>query len=122
VFDDSDGVGLGPGHSEAVYRNALALELRAARPGAVVSMEEVRTIVYRGVGVGSCRADIVAREGSAVCVLELKQTAAAGPAGPACQARWGLQTRMYRRYFGADAALLVVFGPTQVCVVAAGAE
>jgi GxxExxY protein len=101
--------GLGPGHSETVYRNALALELRAL--GDCVLTEAVEPIVYRGVNVGFCRADVVVVRPNAGCtVLELKQTLSLSRGGAAEALKWRVQARKYKDYFRARESLLVVFG------------
>ena len=60
---------MGPGHSETVYQKALEVYLRDA--GVRCASEQVIPIMYRGVAVGSCRADIV----TADLVIELKACA-----------------------------------------------
>ena len=58
---------LGPGFLEAVYRNAMCIELKKA--GLSVEAEAPVNVMFRGEVVGEYRADILVNE---VVVLELK--------------------------------------------------
>ena len=50
---------LGPSHSEAVYQNALMIELGQHKtPDQVLQTEVIRPITYKGHVVGHCRFDI----------------------------------------------------------------
>ena len=64
---------LGHGHSETVYQAALLVYLRDA--GVRCASEQVVPITYRGVSVGSVRADVVLRD----TVVELKVVASLKP-------------------------------------------
>ena len=57
---------MGAGHSEAIYRNALAKELQARDPMTLV--EHTVPIIFRGQFLGTCRADIV----TSAYVIEIK--------------------------------------------------
>jgi len=75
---------LGSGHSEKVYQEALAAELRLA--GWSVELERVFPIVYdpgnQGhlISVGFARLDILAVKGSESILIELKATSSFSPA------------------------------------------
>jgi len=57
---------LGPGHSEAVYQKAMIVWLNDSNVRCAT--EQILPITFRGVNVGTCRADIVTRD----AVIELK--------------------------------------------------
>lgn len=103
---------LGPGLTECIYRNALAIELR--KRVCVVSMEVPVPILFEGEVVGAMRADIVVTEvcaqtGARVSrVIELKRTAK-------ITAAHGMQARAYlQRSPENSTAHLVNFGPEDV--------
>ena len=107
---------LGFGHTEAVYQNALAVELRFRVPHAVVSTEVTQPVYFRGVFVGFCRADIVVQARGCYCVIELKQTQAATDGA---HKRWCAQVAKYTRVFPATLCMLVIFGASSCDAIAA---
>jgi GxxExxY protein len=89
---------LGPGFLEAIYRRALAIELRYA--GLKIETEKPVPVFYEGEEVGLHRLDLVVED---TVVLELK-------AVPDLVAAHYEQLRSYLRASGHDVGLLINFG------------
>ena len=93
---------LRPGYLEAVYANAMGVELR--RRGIPFQRECPIRVVYRGERVGTYRADLIV-DGN--LLVEVKAGRALDEA-----ARW--QTLNYLRGTGLPVGLLLFFGPGAV--------
>lgn len=99
---------LGPGLAEAVYRNALCVELQMQllNPHVPVAMEVIRPIVYRGVEVGHHRHDLMC--GSTI--VEIKVVKTATPTAAMCAAHASQAARYVQHMKPSDRLVLVVFG------------
>ncbi len=91
---------LGYGFLEAVYRRALAIELRHMK--FTVHLERRFDIAYRGEPVGAYRSDLVVESS---VIVEAKTGLLPDPVAPA-------QTLNYLRASGLDVGLIVQFGPS----------
>jgi GxxExxY protein len=91
--------GVKHGHLEAVYRNALALELRAENLGALI--ESPIEVFYKGVVVGFYRVDVLVERRVAV---EVKATEVLAPTAKR-------QLLNYLTASTLDVGLLLHFGP-----------
>lgn len=89
---------LGPGFQEVIYQRALAMEM--ARAGIDFGREVEQPIYYRGVEIGSRRADFIV---SNRVVVELKALTALEPVHLA-------QAKNYVVAYGLDLGLLLNFG------------
>lgn len=63
---------LGPGHSEVVYANAMAVELRPLVQK--VEQEKIVTIQYKDIHVGVCRLDFVLDDTFVIEIKSVSQT------------------------------------------------
>ena len=107
--------GLGYAHTEAVYREALAVELRCSQLNLTVCTEVTAPVLYREVPVGACRADILVCAGDARVVVELKKSSATTDSASA-QHKWAQQTEKYRTCVSATMCVLVVIGSDKASV------
>ena len=89
---------LGPGFQEVIYQRALAMEME--RAGVDFGREIEQPIYYRGIEIGSRRADFIV--GNRV-VVELKALTALEPVHLA-------QAKNYVIAYGLDLGLLLNFG------------
>jgi GxxExxY protein len=93
---------LGSGYREHVYQNALAVEL--AKHRLKVELEAPLPVLYDGVDVGTCKADLVVEE---VFAVEAK-------AQDALLDGHAAQLRAYLRCSGLESGLVLNFGPEKV--------
>jgi GxxExxY protein len=90
---------LGFGHIEAPYRRALAVELQYL--GLAVQQEVAFELVYRGVPIGSYRADLIVES---KIIVETKAGASLDPSASA-------QVLTYLKASGLEVGLILHFGP-----------
>jgi len=93
---------LGHGFLDAVYVRAMAIELFARRMG--VSREVPVSVFYKGVTVGTYRADLVVSDTVVVAIR----------AGAECGEPERMQLLNYLRSSGKEVGLLLHFGPKAV--------
>ena len=93
--------GLGVGHSESTYRNAL--ELEAEMKGWSVQREVVIPITYKGKYVGQGRCDLILTKGPSI-ILELKAVRQRKPEAL-------LQLQNYLLRTGISFGYVINFGP-----------
>lgn len=96
---------IGPGFREAVYRNALAVELR--EQGISFQREVPVSLLYKGYDVGDYRADFVVES---LVIAEIK-------AVPALPQNEPVQLLNYLRVSGIEVGLVLNFGFRKVEVV-----
>ena len=89
----------GYGFAEAVYARSLAVELQCR--GVNIAREVPTTVMYKGVAVGSYRADLIV-EG--MVLVEVKATKALGPGDEK-------QVLNYLKATGLEVGLILNFGP-----------
>ena len=89
---------LGPGYSEAVYHNAMEVELRAH--GIPYETERIIPIEYEGHVIGNLRADLIIDKRM---IVELKSTRSLNEAAR-------IQAQQYMKLLGLPEAVLINFG------------
>ena len=98
---------LGLGLTEAIYRNALAIELRNPCHGYTVSCEVPVPVEYAGEVIGMIRADIVAHDNGASRIIELKVAA------KITEAHMTQANAYLARAVAGSSAYVINFGPVQ---------
>ena len=93
---------LGPGYLEAVYKNAMVIELR--KNGLDFETEKPVTVYYDGIPVGEYRTDIIVDN---QVIMELKATQTLSVANE-------LQLVNYLTATGIDNGLLINFGSNSI--------
>ena len=104
-------VGLGSGHTETTYRNAV--EIEAEGRGWSVQREVVLPITYKNTYVGQVRCDIILTRGDTTTILELKALRKLSPEAER-------QLTIYLQLTGISCGFLINFalrGDTQVSCV-----